>query len=119
MTCARLITGALCLLLLASCGVRERFFGSSGQGVAAVALPYRTSLQRGEDRRDFSVRVQRAVGATLEEIRESARFAATRYCLTTFGGSEVDWTLDAAGGDWAVLAEGDSLIVSGRCVSRV
>lgn len=88
-----------------------------GEGVAASALPYRASLKRGEDRRDVSVAV-RASGATVEDVRESARFPVTRYCLSTFGGSDADWTIDPATGDWSFSRDGETMIFSARCTSR-
>lgn len=86
--------------------------------MAAVALPYRANLTRGEDRRDVTVTVVRVGAASLEEVRESARFPVTRYCLSTYGGSEADWTLDPASGDWAFQRDGDSMIFSARCTAR-
>ena len=41
----------------------------------------------------------KAPGASLDDVRESARFEVTRYCLSTYGGSAADWTVDPATGD--------------------
>ncbi len=92
-------------------------FGGAGEGTPSAPLDFRAQLQRGEDRRDFTVRA-RAGGATVGQVRESVRFRATRYCLPTFGGSEVDWVIDPVTGDWAFTRDGADMIFSGRCIRR-
>jgi hypothetical protein len=97
---------------LSSCGLRERLFGED------VGLPYDASLDTGETRRTFTVEVE-ALGASLEEARESARHPATRHCIERYGIGDVDWVIDPATGDWAATrTEDGSLIVSGSCVGR-
>ena len=103
-------------LVVSGCGLRERIFGG-GSGQADRALPYRTSLVRGEDRRDIAIRV-RAGGVAVADVRESVRFAATRYCITNFGGSDTRWAIDPATGDWAFTRDGQDMIFQGRCVTR-
>ena len=115
MTPRNLIVSTCIALTLSGCGLRERIFGTDG--TSDRALPYRASLARGEDRRDITVRV-RAQNATVAQVRESARFQATRYCLTNYGGSETHWTLDARTGDWAFVQDGDEMVFTGRCVAR-
>lgn len=100
---------------LASCGLGERFFGSDGE--ASVPLPFAAQLSKSDDNRDFTVRVD-AQGASLEDVRESARFQATRHCLTTFGRSDASWDLNPETGDWAFQSEGSDMILSGRCLAR-
>ncbi len=102
-------------LLLSGCGVRERLFGGSGQ--AAASLPYNAKLARGEDRRDIAIRV-RAGGVSVDAVRESVRFQATRYCLSTYGGSDTRWEIDPVTGDWAFRRDGQDMIFNGRCVAR-
>ena len=92
-------------------------FGGAGTGSPSAPLEFRASLQRGEDRRDFTVRV-RAGGATVGQVRESVRFQSTRYCLPTFGKSDAEWTIDPDTGDWAFTRDGADMIFSGRCLAR-
>lgn len=99
---------------LAGCGFIRPF---GGEGVSATALPFTASITKGDDPRDVTVRVK-ANGATLDEVRESARFPVTRYCLTTFGGSDADWAIDPATGDWALERDGGDMILSARCTTR-
>ena len=104
-----------CLIVsLAGCSLIRP---QTGEGVAATALPYRADLVRGEDSRDVTVTVK-APGANIEDVRESVRFPVTRYCIWAFGGSEADWELDPATGDWAFSREGDDIIFSARCTNR-
>ena len=112
----RALCAVLCLALLSGCGLRERLFQGAGQ--SATVLPYTAKLSRGEDRRNFVVTVRAAGDATLEDVRESARFPATRYCLNIFGGSVAEWELDPETGDWAVARTTESLSVNGRCTAR-
>ena len=122
---AKYVVFAVALTSLAGCGVLGgngngflglgRFFGDGGSD--AAGLPYRASLQRGDDRRDFEVRVE-AGGVGVADVRESVRFPATRYCIETYGRSDVDWAVDPATGDWAFTRSGESMIFQGRCTAR-
>ena len=123
------VTRALCLgvlvLGLGGCGILGggnngflgigKLFGDGGSFEAG--LPYRAKLQRGEDRRDFTVRTE-AGGVGVAEARESTRFPATRYCLETYGKSDADWVIDPATGDWAFSRDGQAMIFQGRCTAR-
>lgn len=110
----RVFLPIIMLVVLAGCGLIRPF---GGEGVSASALPYRAKLARGEDPRNVIVTVD-ANGASLDAVRESARFSVTRYCLTTYGGSDADWTMDPVTADWAVRREGGDLILSARCTTR-
>jgi hypothetical protein len=60
----------------------------------------------------------KAPEASVEDVRESARFEVTRYCLSTYGGSAADWTIDPATGDWAFVREGENMVFAARCTTR-
>lgn len=106
---------AACLSLSACAGIRDRLFpGDSG----AVVLPYRATLDRGEDGRDVTVTVEVAPDVPLETFRESARYPVTRYCIETYGASRADWTIDPATGDWAVTRTADTALLQARCAGR-
>ena len=113
------------MLTLAGCGV----FGGNGNGflglgglfgdggAAEAGLPYNAKLTKGEDPRQMSISVS-AGGVAVADVRESVRFAATRYCIETFGGSKTNWVIDPATGDWAFQREGEDMVFSGRCTYR-
>lgn len=100
------------VLGLAACGALP------DHGPRSAGLPYDARLSTGETWRDIVVLV-RAPGASLSDVRESARHEATRHCIERSGSSAVDWALDPATGDWAVArSPADEPILTGRCVGR-
>ena len=103
----------LTVFALAGCGL----FGGD-RAYSPATLPFRATMVKGDDPRDISVRVADAAEASVEDVRESARFQATSYCLPTFGKSDAEWTEDAATGDWAFLRDGDDMIFTARCTAR-
>ena len=127
MRATKCIVFVVLILSMAGCGARSRVGGGGGFfGIGAIfgdggaseqGLPFRASLRRGDDRRDFTVNV-RAGGVGVAQARESARFPATRYCVETYGGSEIDWTIDPNTGDWAFARDGQSMFFEGRCLAR-
>lgn len=110
----RVIVIGLLFLSLAGCSLIRPF---GGEGVSATALPFDAKLARGEDPRDVSVTVK-AASAGVEDVRESVRFPVTRYCLSTFGASAADWTVDPVTGDWAFVRDGESMVFTARCTAR-
>ncbi|MEM9426546.1 MAG: hypothetical protein AAGA06_07570 [Pseudomonadota bacterium] len=115
MTLKRWIILVSISLVVSGCGIRERLFGG---GQADRALPFRATVSAGDDRRDMTVRVVRAGGVSVSDVRGSARFAATRYCLTNFGGSDTLWDISPATNDWAFTRDGQDMLFQGRCVAR-
>lgn len=108
----RLALGFGLLLGLTACGIVQ------DRGPRGAGLPFDARLDEGQTWREFSVQV-RAPGAGLADVRESARFEATRHCLDHSGFSAVDWVIDPATGDWAVArGPGDEPILTGRCLGR-
>ncbi len=101
------------ILAVAACGSRN----AARNATTNVELPYEADLDWGEDRRDITVRVENE-GDGLEEVRESVRFEATKYCLLNFGGSDTEWDIDPETADWAFVQDGDELIFTGRCSVR-
>lgn len=104
--------GVVAIMLLAACA------GDFDRGPRSAGLPYDARLATGETWRDITVTV-RAPGATLADIRESARYVATRHCLERAGASAVDWAIDPETADWRVTrtAAGET-VVTGRCRAR-
>jgi hypothetical protein len=111
-----LVAVLLPLVALPACGTLQNY-GITRTARSEAPLPYRTRMTRGEDRRDIAVTVE-SRGDGLAEVREAVRFEATRYCLTTWGGSEADWQIDPATGDWAFSGDGTQLTFRARCVAN-
>ncbi|MCY4180964.1 MAG: hypothetical protein OXC60_20485 [Litoreibacter sp.] len=101
----------LMIATLAACGGRN----SVQRADAPVELPFKAKLSKSEERA-FSVSVEHE-GKGLDELRESVRFEATKYCLGTFGGSDADWLIDPATNDWAFKQDGSRLIFNGECTA--
>ena len=113
---------ALALTLpLAGCGWLSNTFGSIGETFGFGddgGLPFRASVDPGEDPRDLVVSVPAPASVALEELRESARFPVTRYCLANYGTSEAEWVTDPATGDWAVTRTENGARLQARCTGR-
>ena len=107
----------LCALVLsvASCG-RLGIGNAANRADAERPQPYKAKLRKGEDRA-FAVSVANK-GDGVEEVRESVRFEATKYCLLTFGGSDAEWKISPVSKDWAFTQDGDRLIFEGECTAR-
>ena len=108
----------LATLPLEGCGtIGDAWNGLWGGNLSDRPLPYRAKLSKGQDRRDFLVRVN-AGGVGVDAVRESVRFPATRYCLKTFGASDADWLINPDTGDWSFARDGSNMIFKGRCTAR-
>ena len=81
------------------------------------ALPFKAKLSTGEDKRDIAIAVVNK-GAGLEDVRESVRFEATKYCLLNYGGSDAEWQMSSVSKDWAFTQDGDKLVFNARCTVR-
>lgn len=109
---------------LTGCGVTQRVgdFVSSGAGLGSstvrtdLTVPFKAVLRASRDDPRAFVVSTNETAVPLDDLRESIRYPATRYCIETFGGSDVDWAL--AGDDWASVLENAALIFSGRCTAR-
>ncbi len=106
-----IISIALCV---ASCG-RLGLGNASKRAESQTTLPFKAKLSKGEDRA-FSVAVVHK-GSGLDQVRESVRFEATKYCLLNFGGSDADWQMSAVSNDWAFTQDGDKLVFNGTCTA--
>jgi hypothetical protein len=116
----RVVLAFALTLPLAGCGWLSNTFGSLGESFGFGddgGLPFRASVDAGEDPRDLVVSVPAPASVPLADFRESARFPVTRYCLTTFGTSEADWTTDPTG-DWAVVRTENGARLQARCTGR-
>ena len=106
------------VLVTTSCGRFSGIGGDKSRGAETEnRLPYKAKLSKGDDKRDITITVVNK-GAGLSEVRESVRFEATKYCLLNYGGSDAEWTLDPATGDWAFATSDEALIFTARCSAR-
>ncbi|MDX1782105.1 MAG: hypothetical protein R3256_12390 [Thalassovita sp.] len=100
--------------LLAGCGVRERIQGANNR-VAFDGIYFRTRLNaEKDDKQAFAVTVAGAA-RNLDAAREAGRYEATRYCVTNYGNSEVDWTQGPEDAAENLVIENGALVLTGRC----
>lgn len=71
-----------------------------------------------DDRRGFAT-ATRGATRNLSLALEAGRLEAVHYCLTTFGGSQIDWTVSPDRPlDQVRLTDGGAVALAGRCVAR-
>jgi hypothetical protein len=68
-----------------------------------------------DDRRSFVVRVPRA-DRSPDGARAAGAYEGARYCMESFGTSEIDWVQGPGGDDGTPVIEGNTLTLTGRCV---
>ena len=73
------------------------------------------SKKDGDDRHDFVVTVRR-VKQGIVGARAAAEHEGIRYCVETYGDSDITWKPGSDPTETAVTVEGDTLTVRGRCV---
>ncbi|OZB16808.1 MAG: hypothetical protein B7X55_07335 [Rhodobacterales bacterium 34-62-10] len=107
------------VVALTGCGtisnVTDRITGSGRQ--AFDGQFFRASLAH--DRAapaDFVIRVQDA-GKSLTGAREAGRYEATKHCIEYFGNSAADWTVGPDSPDEALVFDGGTLVLTGRCAA--
>ncbi|WP_299280402.1 hypothetical protein [uncultured Tateyamaria sp.] len=105
------MTGALLIagLLLSACAERR------ADRVAFDGQFFRSSSSKVDRQRDqFEVSVS-PVSASLEGAREAGRYEATRYCIRSFGTSNIDWVNGPDAEDGRLRISGDKLLLRGAC----
>lgn len=119
---------ALCLLSvgLTGCNAVSNTAGALGLG---NATPFRTTLERDgvryrarvaadpEDKREMSIFVT-PVATNPEAAVSTASFAANRYCILVYGGSDKVWTLGPDTPVEQLPIEDDTATLRGRCTQR-
>jgi hypothetical protein len=107
------------LVALTGCGVvsnvTDRLTGSGRQAFDGQFFRASVDFDRAAPA-DFVVRVQQA-GRSLEGAREAGRYEATKHCIAYFGNSAADWVVGPDSADSALVLEGDTLVLTGRCAA--
>ncbi len=125
MILTRILCLALAVAAVSSCGlfrggketVEVRGESSEPGLVEVRRVRIRASLDRGKDRRDFTVTVS-PFAAVSEQALASAHYKATTYCLETYGGSDILWTLGPDQPTEELTVDDDSVTLAGRCTQR-
>ena len=125
----RPIAMVLLASLLSSCGVFSTIgglvptFGDGdglrGQGSEIEGLRFRSRVSKADDNRRSFIVATRDAGRNVPAALEASRVRALDYCLTTVGGTDVEWTLSPDRQvDSGTLNEDGSVTVSGFCLTR-
>lgn len=79
---------------------------------------FRTKVSDIDDNRAaFRVRV-REPGKSLDGAREAGRYAATGYCISNFGSSDIAWRLSPDDPPENIVIIDGELVLEGLCPSR-
>ena len=111
MTTPKLRIGGLAVIAamaLTACNQRENQPTFDGESFRAKA-----SKVDG-DRQQFSINV-RPVSASLVGALEAGEYEAIRYCVLTYGNSEIDWVLGPDEDPESYMIDGDTLNLRGAC----
>lgn len=78
---------------------------------------FRTKVSKADrdNPQDFVVQVP-DISKNFEAAREAGRFEATRYCVQTFGTSDIVWTAGPDVDPDSLLIEKDRLTLTGSCL---
>jgi hypothetical protein len=98
----------LCGATLAGCGNRQAEHAFDGQYFRARAAKV------GGDVAQIEVSV-RPVSVSFRGALEAGRYEATRYCVTTFGNSEIDWLVGPDQAPQSYVIDNDTLVLRGIC----
>ena len=102
---------ALCLLALAGCNQkRENRVEFDGHYFPAKAK----AVDRKVSIAEFTVEIK-DVSQSLDGARAAGEYEATRYCVTEYGSSRIDWAIGPETAPEDLMIEGDTLTFRGTC----
>lgn len=94
--------------LLAGCA-------NDSERVAFDGQYFSTKLRKVDGQRDvFQVTVKDA-GKSIDGARAAARYEAVKYCVGTYGSSDIEWTFGPDAPAGSLRLEGGALTFQGRC----
>lgn len=105
------IISLLTLTLLGGCVERAKRVYFDGKH-----YPTRGKAVSKDDRKAFVVTVRKAAQG-LDGAREAGRHGGSRYCIETFGTSEIEWAVGPDSPAEALVLNNGSLQLTGRCVT--
>lgn len=105
------IISLLALTLLGGCVERAKRVYFDGKH-----YPTRGKAVSKDDRKAFIINVRKA-SQGLAGAREAGRHGGSRYCIETFGTSEIEWAVGPDSPDEVLVLVNGNLQLSGRCVT--
>lgn len=107
------------MVALAGCGVvsnvTDSLTGNNRQAFDGQVFRASVGFDRAAPA-DFVVRVQQA-DRSLTGAREAGRYEATKHCIDYFGNSAAVWQTGPDSPDAALVFDGDTLVLTGRCAA--
>lgn len=104
-----------CCLLIATLGACDLAGKMAGDQPSFEGQRYRTKLSKVDGQRAvFTVAISPA-SASVSGALEAGRYAATRYCIASFGSSDIIWTSGPDQDPETAEITGDTLVLSGAC----
>ena len=97
------------ILVLSACSDKDKRVYFNGK-----YYPTKAKKVKG-DRERFVVKVRKSAQG-LDGAREAGRHGGIKYCVETFGYSEIDWENGPDAEDGRLLIDGGNLILKGRCL---
>ncbi len=103
-----LILALISVVALAACSEKSKRVYFDGK-----YFPTKAKSVKG-DRERFVVNVRRA-SQSLKGAREAGRHAGVKYCIETFGSSDIDWIEGPDAEDGTLRLAGGNLVLTGQC----
>lgn len=76
---------------------------------------FRTKTSKANDDRAEFVAEIRDVAASIDGAREAGRYEGTKYCITNFGTSRIDWIIGPDTAPETLTITDNTLTFQGRC----
>lgn len=102
---------ALLLVAVAGCSGRNR------NDIAFDGVVFRAktaAIDKKVSRADFQTTIRDA-GLSLDGAREAARYEGTKYCVTNYGTSKIDWAVGPDTDPGRLTAVDGDITFQGRC----
>jgi hypothetical protein len=111
MMTAKTLGVVLLLVSLAACGNRNR------DVIAFDGVVFRaktSAIDKSVSRADFRATIRDAT-RSIDGAREAARYEGTKYCVTNYGTSKVDWTVGPDSDPARLTIVDGDITFQGRC----
>lgn len=105
----RIVILLMTLGLVAGCNAQDRL---NYQEFDGIYFPTTSKSQR-QQKNVFTVRVRNAT-RSLDGARQAAHYEGTKYCVSTFGSSDIAWETDLQAEE--LTLSGNDLIAAGTCL---
>ncbi len=113
----RISSVLISLGLIIALGVVSGCSGRNKDGLAFHGVVFKTrtkAVDKKVSRADFTAIIYNAA-RSLDGAREAARYEGTKYCITNYGTSEVDWSIGPETEPARLSVSDGAITFRGRC----